>query len=107
MLKKSIENMKVINRKLQSEYDSLLKAHNHSNALILNLDEEKLGLQAELEKHVKDYMSGILTNIASVEKNKVMHKLSEAELQNLVKINQADIKSEFVQTVTSGILSVL
>ena len=98
MLRKSLESTKAADRKLQSEFDSISKAYEHSKALVENLEVEKSNLQTELDKHAKDYMSGILTNLASSEKNKVMHQLSEFELDSLVKINKADIKSEFVQT---------
>ncbi|CAI2366692.1 unnamed protein product [Moneuplotes crassus] len=107
MINRSLENMKTADRKLQSEYESLVKAHEHSKTLIRTLEEDKQKLQNELEKHVKGFMSGILTNIASVEKSKVMHHLSESELQSLAKINKADIKSEYAQTTINDINNIL
>lgn len=102
MCRKQLENMKNMDRKLQGEFESLTKAHEHSKNLIATLEAEKIKFQTELAKYVKDHSSGLISNLAMLEKNKVMHQLSEFELESLEKVNRADIKSEYAQTAISG-----
>lgn len=107
MLRKSIENLKTMDRKLQSEYESLIKAQEHSKNLIVTLENEKMQLQTELEKYTKDQSAGILMNMANLAKNKIMHELSQYEIESLTKINKADIKSEYAQTTIGDINNIL
>jgi FtsZ-binding cell division protein ZapB len=107
MLTKSLESMKDSNRKLQSENDSLTKAQDHSKNLITMLENEKVNFQKELEKHTKENFGGIMMNLASLAKNKVLHQLSQYEVESISRINNADQKSEFVQTYLCDVNNIL
>jgi hypothetical protein len=107
MLRKSIENQKTMGRQLQSEYDSIVKAYDHSKMLINTLEQDKTNLQSELKTHTKEQFSGLLSNIAKLEKNKILHHLSDNELSSINRVNKADIKSEYAQTVIADINNIL
>ena len=48
-----------------------------------------------------------MTNLAVLEKNKIMNQLSQYEIDSIKKINKADIKSEFVQTSLCDIKNII
>lgn len=91
MLNKTIANMKDTQRKLQSETESLIRAQEHSLALIKSLEHERDRLQFELTKFSTDGNASLFTNKALVSKDKALHSLAQFELQSINKINKADV----------------
>lgn len=103
MLNEFLNNIKDNFRKMQSEYESMLRAQEHSKELIKTLEAEKFRLEHELNKHVDSSKITYFTNEALLARDKAMYHLSETESLNISKVNKADTRSQFVQTVLNGI----
>ena len=60
-------------------------------------------LQHQLDKHVDKSKVQVFTNEAMLAKDKAMHHLSKIEMISINKLNRADTKSQFAQTIMCDI----
>ena len=103
MLNEFLNNIKDNFRKMQTENESMCRTQEHSKELIKTLEAEKFRLEHELNKHVDTSKITFFTNEAILARDKAMYHLSENESINISKVNKADTRSQFAQTVLSDI----
>ena len=102
-----IVNMKDGHRKIETEYNSLVKSQKHSQELIRTLEGEKMRLEHEVNKFNKNPNSLAFTQQAILAKDKAMNDLAMFENRAISKMNKVDKLSEFVQTTLCDIKNVI
>ena len=98
-----ISNMRDGNRKIESEYNSLVKSQKQSQELIRTLEGEKMRLEHEINKFNKNPNSLAFTQQAILAKDRAMNDLAVFENKAIAHINKVDKLSEFVQTTLCDI----